>query len=261
MADRFLTVTELAGDEVSQEQVARICRRYLWASEQCAGKDVLEVACGTGQGLGLLAGKAGRVVGGDISEAMLARARGHYGGRIELVRLDGGHLPFPDRAFDVVILFEAIYYLPSVEAFLAECARVLRPGGLVLISTANKDLYDFQPSPYSVRYYGAVELAELFGRAGFETVCYGSTPASGLSMRQKLLRPIKRIAVGLGLIPKTMAGKKLLKRLVFGTLIPMPAEIDATMAQPEAVNPILADGPDRLHKVLYCAARLRAPAP
>lgn len=256
MSDHFLDVTELAGDEVSQEQVNRICRRYYWAAEIGPGGDVLEVACGTGQGLGHLAAHAARVVGGDISEAMLGRARDHYGRRVPLVRLSGGDLPFPENSFDTVIMFEAIYYLPSAEGFVAECARVLRPGGRLLISTANKDLYDFQPSPYSVRYFGTVELIALLEAHGFKAACFGSTPATGQGLRQAVLRPAKRIAVGLGLIPKTMAGKKLLKRLVFGALVPMPAEIDGTMAEPEAPIPIPSDRPDRSHKVLYCAGRL-----
>ena len=48
----YLDVTELSGDEVSEEQVVRLCQRYYWAKEYCVDKVVLEVACGSGQGLG-----------------------------------------------------------------------------------------------------------------------------------------------------------------------------------------------------------------
>jgi hypothetical protein len=51
----YLGLTEVAGEEVSQEQVDRMVRRYAWAGACCAGKDVVEVACGSGQGLGHLA--------------------------------------------------------------------------------------------------------------------------------------------------------------------------------------------------------------
>ena len=64
----YLAVTELSGDEVSQEQVDRICNRYYWAGKYCAGKDVLEVACGTGQGLGYLSKLAKSLNAGDFSE-------------------------------------------------------------------------------------------------------------------------------------------------------------------------------------------------
>lgn len=52
---RFLDVTELAGEEVSQEQVERLCHCYYWATTYCAGRDVLDVARGSGPGLRYLA--------------------------------------------------------------------------------------------------------------------------------------------------------------------------------------------------------------
>jgi SAM-dependent methyltransferase len=151
-----------------------------------------------------------------------------------------------------VILFEAIYYLPSAERFVAGCRRVLRPGGKVLIATANKDLYDFNPSPHSFTYYGVSELNDLFRRYGFASSFFGNTPVEGLSWRQRMLRPVKKFVANSGLMPKTMAGKKILKRLVFGSLVPMPAEIVAGMVPYVDPVPIPADRPDRKHKVLYC---------
>ncbi len=145
----YAAVTELSGDEVSQEQVERMCHRYYWAGRYCRGKDVLEVACGSGQGLGYLGGIAKSLKAGDYSEDILERARSHYGARVELRQFDAQDMPYPDDSLDVVILFEAIYYILSVEAFINECKRVLRSSGKVLIATANKDLYDFNPSPYS----------------------------------------------------------------------------------------------------------------
>jgi SAM-dependent methyltransferase len=251
----YSEVTELAGDEVSQEQVLRVCTRYGWAAGYCRGKDVLEIACGTGPGLGLLQSIARRLVAGDISRDILERARAHYGARIDLRVMDARSLPFPDESLDVIIIFEALYYVPDAAAFAAECQRVLRPCGHVLIASANKDLADFNPSPYSFVYYGVVELRALFGKVGFSTVFYGDTPVSGLSVRQRVLRPIKRTAVALNLIPKSMGGKKLLKRLVFGTMARFPAEVASTMI-PETQPLVVLDPsiPDRNHKVILCAA-------
>ena len=83
----------------------------------------------------------------------------------------------------------------------------------------------FNPSPHSYKYYGVVELNDLFAKHGFKAEFFGDTPISKISMIQKILRPVKKIAVNLNLMPKSMAGKKLLKRLVFGDLVEMPAEI------------------------------------
>jgi SAM-dependent methyltransferase len=252
----FLAVTELAGSEVSAEQVERICRRYYWAADYCTGKDVLEAACGTGQGLGYIASVAKSVVGGDYSQPILDIARSHYANRIELKRFDAQQIPFPDRSLDVVILFEALYYLPEAERFFRECRRVMRPGGTLLIATANKDLYDFIPSPHSFRYYGVRELAESLGALKLETRFFGDTPVGGVSARQRVLRPMKAMASKLGLIPKSMAAKKLLKQLVFGQLVQMPAEITGMTAPRVPPTPLPADRPDAAHKVIFVAATL-----
>ncbi len=254
MSNDYLSVTELAGDDVAVEQVDRMCQRYYWAGTYCHGKDVLELGCGTGQGAGYLAGLASSYRAGDYSEKILGIARAHYGERIKFQQLDAQQLPFENGSFDVVILFEAIYYLPSAERFVSECRRVLRSGGKVLIATANKDLYDFNPSPHSNTYYGVSELQDLFRRYGFDATFFGNTPMDSLSRRQRILRPVKKIVANSGLMPKTMAGKKMLKRLVFGSLVPMPAEIVAGMVPYVDPVPIPADRPDRMHKVLYCVA-------
>lgn len=250
----FASVTELAGDEVSQEQVERLAHRYLWAGNYCEGRDVLEVACGSGQGLGHLAARAGRLWAGDLTARLVDDAHRHYGERVALLELDAQYLPFPDTSLDVVILFEAVYYLPSAALFAAECRRVLRTGGQVLIASANPDLWDFNPSPHSVAYYGVVELDRLFAEAGFKCRFFGHVPVAAVSFRQRFLRPLKKVATVLGLIPKTMAGKKLLKRLVFGSLVRMPAEISrGTVAYVPPVA-LPAELPDRRFKVIYAAA-------
>lgn len=120
------------------------------------------MACGTGPGLGYLAAIAKSLRAGDISPEILAIARRHYGNRIALDVVDALNLPYSDKSLDVIIIFEAIYYLDDVSHFNQECRRVLREGGYVLVATANKDLFDFQPSPFSRAYYGVKELTALF---------------------------------------------------------------------------------------------------
>jgi SAM-dependent methyltransferase len=252
----YSTVTELAGDDISQEQLERLCHRYYWAGAYCAGKDVIEAACGTGPGLGYLATRARSLRAGDFTPGILAIAQRHYGNRVDLRQFDAQALPFANRSADVVILFEAIYYLPAAERFVDECRRVLRPGGQVLIATANKDLYDFNPSPHSHTYYGVVELHRLFTQRGFTAECFGYLSIGEVALRQRILRPVKKLATGLHLIPETMGAKKLLKRLVFGRLVPMPIEIQEGQVAFRAPARVSPHQPDREHKVIYCAARL-----
>jgi len=254
----FSEVTELAGSEITVEQLERMSHRYGWAAGYCRGKDVVEVACGSGQGLGVLSRVSRSLEAGDYSEDTLRVARAHYGSRILLTRFDAQSLPYPERSKDIVILFEAIYYIPDPTRFARECRRVLRPGGRVLVATANKDLWDFNPSPLSHRYYGVCELAELFRDAGLEVELYGYLPVGTVSWRQQLLRPAKKLAVRAGLMPKTLKGKRLLKRFVFGRLVRMPAELPAPDHEVEQPAVLSTSESDRVHKVLYCCATLRA---
>lgn len=252
----YVDVSELAGDRVSEEQVDRLCHRYYWAAEFCVGKDVLEVACGSGAGLGYLSRIAGSLHAGDISGPILERARAHYGGRLQLHQFDAQALPFESGSFDVIILFEALYFITAPERFAAECRRVLRPGGMVLIATANPDLYDFNPCAHSRRYYGVVGLRNLFEARAFDLRCYGYLRTDRMALRETVLRPLKKLAVSLNLIPQTMVGKEVLKRLVFGRLVRMPAEIAPGLARYVAPDPLPIDRPDRRHKVIYCVATL-----
>lgn len=255
-APDFLSVTELAGDEVTREQIKRICHRYYWAATFCEGKDVVEAGCGTGQGLGYLGSVGRSLEGGDVSHAMVQRAQGHYGDRFNIESFDALKMPYADNSKDVIILFEALYYLSSIDEFINECKRVLRPGGKVLLSTANKDLFDFNPSPYSYEYLGAVELRDRFKAFGFKVNCFGNTPIGEVSIKQKILRPIKRVAVTFGLMPKTMAGKKMLKKIVFGGLEKMPLEITKETESYEPPIKISSDKPNKDFKVIYCEAQL-----
>lgn len=252
----FTDVTEMAGEEISQEQLFRLANRYYWAADYAKDRDVIEVACGTGPGLGYLQKVAKSVRSGDFSPAMVGQVRKHYGERVHCEVFDAQEMPFEDRSADVILIFEALYYLPSAEKFLAECHRVLRPGGVVLVTNANSDLFDFNPSPHSHVYHGAKGLKDVFDQAGFRVDVFGSTPIAKVGLKQKVLRPIKKIIVSANLMPKTMAGKRLLKRLVFGTPVEMPAEITAEMAEIEAPIPLDASKPSTEFKVIYCAAHL-----
>ncbi len=253
--EQFVDVTEIAGQMISAEQLDRMCNRYYWARQFVEGRDLVEAGCGAGQGLDYLALHARSVSAGDISAEVLQRARGTYGDRFDLRVFDAAAMPWGDGSFDAVILFEAIYYLPDVDAFMREVKRVLRPGGYLLVATANKDLYDFVPSPFSVDYYGVEELARLAGKHGFSAEFWGYVDTATVSARQRILRPVKSVASRLGLIPKTMGSKELLKRLFFGRLVKMPASILEAPVKYVEPTRLPADRADKRFKVIYCAAR------
>lgn len=95
---------------------------------------VLDVATGTaGVALQLAGRTPGRVVGVDLTEAMLRRgrenvARDHRGNRVQLAAGRAEQLPFPDEAFDALTFTYLLRYVADPAATLAELARVLKPG-------------------------------------------------------------------------------------------------------------------------------------
>jgi ubiquinone/menaquinone biosynthesis C-methylase UbiE len=254
MAVNFVDVTEIEGQRVSAEQLARTCHRYYWAAESATNRDVLEVACGSGPGLGLLKAVAKSVVAGDLSEAVLSSAKHTYGNALDLHLFDAETLPFSDLSFDILLMFEALYYVPRIDQFFVEAKRVLKPGGQLMIVTANKDLYDFTPSPYSTRYLGVVELTDELRAAGFSPEFFGHLDTRTVSHRQRLLRPFKLMASKLGLVPKTMHGKERLKKLFFGEMAVMPSDISKLNFTYQAAPKINAGQVDSVHKVIYCCA-------
>jgi len=253
----YIELTELPGTKVSREQIQRLANRYHFAANYCKDKDVLELACGPGIGLGILKRCARSLVAGDIDSCILEKARETYACSIDCRCIDAQELPFEENSFDVVIMFEAIYYLEKPELFVQQARRVLRENGTIIVCNPNKDLPDFNPSPFSNRYFNAPEFREFFEPMGFKVSCYGDCPVDTASPKSKALSSLKKIAVKLHLMPKTMKGKVLFKRIVFGKLTEMPASLSDIKMEPEALTPIVEHATDSGHKVLFCVATLR----
>lgn len=260
VAERFVTVTELPGSGATPEQLAMLYTRYRLAAEVSRQKDVLEVACGPGIGLGYLARHARKVVGGDYDLELLRLARAHYRDRMPLLQLDAHALPFPAQSFDVVILFEALYYLVDPERFTAEVRRVLRPHGTIVVSTVNVEWPGFNPSPFSRRYFSAAALEALLASHGFYTDLYGGFPATPQTYRQLVLGRVRRLAVHLRLIPPTMKGKELLKRIVYGRLMPLPRELQDGVVEPSRLVRLEAGPQQSVFKVLYAVGQVHGTA-
>lgn len=254
---RFAGVTELPGNKASQEQVERLYQRYRFARDYCREKDVLEVACGAGQGLGYLALTANRVVGGDIDRECLSYAEERYkdSRSIQVRQMDAENLAFAENAFDAVILYEALYYLKSPERFVDEAWRILRDGGVLIVCTVNKDWPDFNPSPHSIRYFSLPELENLVRRRFPQVSCYGGFPVTIAGFKNMALSSIKRTAVALNLIPKTMRGKAFLKRVFMGPLWPVPEVVTDGIAEYRKPEPVSADRIDEVHKVLFAVGK------
>lgn len=255
---RFEDLTETTGIPLSEEAADMMYTRYAWGARLAAGKRVLELGCGAGQGLGMLSGAATFVIGGDYSRPLLAGARRHYRARVPLVQLSADELPFANASFDVILFFEGSYYVRDMARGFRDIARVLRPGGSVAFVNANPDRPDFIVSPLSVHYHTGDEFTTMLAQLGFRVSVEGAFPVSpqahggrnGGRALTRVLSLARRALGALGLVPKTLRGRARLKRLVYGKLIEVPAEIREGFA---SVAPRAPIGPGQVtgFKVIY----------
>jgi len=143
--------------------------RYLFASGYASGKTVLDVACGSGYGSGLLAETAAQVIGTDIAREAVDYARRHYDSRqTAFLRADCLSLPFREASFDLVVAFEIIEHIRDAPGFLIELRRVLAPNGLLLVSTPNRLYYTEdrgEVNPFHEKEYSYSEFSELLREA------------------------------------------------------------------------------------------------
>ena len=161
----------------------------IWVSETAAvndaaldllaprsGETVLEIGFGPGRALATLAAAGARVIGVDVSPAMLAVAsRRNAGlladGRLDLHLGDGATLPAPDSSVDAVLAVHTIYFWPDPAGTLTEAARVLRPGGRLVLAFRAGDHplpRRFDPAVYHVP---TIEQATRWlGTAGFTDI-------------------------------------------------------------------------------------------
>lgn len=119
---------------------------YRFAAERVEEMQVLDAGCGEGYGASILAGRAKSVLGIDLERDVIDHAVERYPN----VRFEVGDLStlaFPAGTFDAVVSFQVIEHLQSPRGFVTECARVLRPGGLLILSTPNRLTF----SPEGVR--------------------------------------------------------------------------------------------------------------
>lgn len=113
--------------------------RYSIAVELATGKNVLDIACGEGYGTNLLAETSKHVTGFDLDAQTIAKASSKYN-KLNSTFICGNaeNLPFEDNIFDLIVSYETIEHLENYKTAFSEIKRVLKPDGLLIISTPNK---------------------------------------------------------------------------------------------------------------------------
>jgi SAM-dependent methyltransferase len=143
---------------------------YQRLAHHCTDRDVLEAGFGEGYGADLLADVARRIIGVDYDESAVAHVRARYP-RVEAHHGNLAALPLAAASVDVVVNFQVIEHLWDQSQFVGECHRVLRPGGVLLMSTPNRITFtpgsDTPINPFHTRELNAGEMTELLVDGGF----------------------------------------------------------------------------------------------
>ena len=171
-ADEFLLNNKMERMDANRDDLFDRTRclfhldRYRFACEYTEDKVVLDCAAGTGYGADLIfhLGRAAEVFGLEVDAQACEYAKTTYGA--DKVHYQTGsilNIPFEDEKFDVFTSFETIEHIENEEQQLSEVKRVLKKGGLYILSTPN-DWQSNVHNPFHVRTYTYESLTKSIGK-------------------------------------------------------------------------------------------------
>lgn len=153
--------TEIASDVITSDNpIHQRLRKAYYLSQEYISGNVLELGCGEGRGVELIAPKAESFTGVDKIQQVIDRLKSkHPDGDFRQMVIP----PFTDLkddTYDVVVSFQVIEHIKKDLEYLKEIHRVLKPGGLALITTPNIKM-SLSRNPWHIREYTADELTKL----------------------------------------------------------------------------------------------------
>ena len=248
----FFNLTEIPGDNVPEEQFQRINKRYQLIKQIGANQKILEIACGPGIAAKALNETASKYIGLDIDPRLIDIAKKNNP-NIEFINNNFEKIDesFFKEKFDIIFIYEAIYYIKDLKNFFSKVYNLLKKSGFFIICNPNKNLIDFNPSAKSYEYPDLNNIKELIGKNFTIEDCLGDISVKDVSLRQKFLRPLKFFAKKFNLIPNDMRNKTFLKKFFFGgSMLTIPKNIDLELSN-DKLKKISNEYIDKEHKVLF----------
>lgn len=161
--------TEITSEQISSDNPIhqRLFKAYVIARDFVRG-DVLEVGCGEGRGISILMERATSFTAVDKLEGVMHDLRRKYpSGKFLSMNIPPLH-ELKDDAYDSVVSFQVIEHIEDDKLFLKEIHRVLKPGGVALITTPNRSM-SLSRNPWHIREYLPEQLKSL-AESVFRTV-------------------------------------------------------------------------------------------
>jgi len=173
--------TEIASETLTSDNPIhqRLLKAYVLAAERVHG-DLLEVGCGEGRGINWLLPRVATYSAIDkIGEVVQGLTQKFPTGKFISGNIPP--LPYPDSAFDCVVSFQVIEHIADDHLFLKEISRVLKPGGVALITTPNRPM-SLSRNPWHEREYTADELSTLAKKY------FGDVQMKGITGNEKVMQ-------------------------------------------------------------------------
>lgn len=157
--------------------------RYLIATQIVKDKVILDIACGEGYGSFLLSSYAKDVVGVDISLDTVVHASNKYRAKnLKFIQGSCDSIPLGDHSIDIIVSFETIEHHDKHQEMMAEIKRVLKPDGILLISSPDKQNYSIRrnyQNPFHVLELTEFDFKNLVGRHFKNCKYYGQKVLTG----------------------------------------------------------------------------------
>lgn len=216
---------------------------------------MLDVASGEGYGAALLAPIARTVTGVEIDPASVAHAaRSYQRDNLAFVRGDARALPLGSASVDVVVSFETLEHLVEHELFLREVKRVLRPGGLLVLSTPDRDVYSPAGSPanpYHAKELTRAEFAELLGATFATLAIYAQRPIVGslLLTEGGAAKVVSFERRGTGHYEASVGVPRAPYLVIVASDGELPEPVASAFFETDRVGELLDDAPERQHLI------------
>jgi 2-polyprenyl-3-methyl-5-hydroxy-6-metoxy-1,4-benzoquinol methylase len=178
--------TEIASDSVASDNPIhqRLLKAYVLAANYVNG-DLLEVGCGEGRGIDWLLPKVKSYSAIDKIAPVIERLQQKYPQGI----FTSGNIPplsgYAENSFDSIVSFQVIEHIQDDRLFLKEINRVLKPGGIALITTPNRPM-SLSRNPWHIREYTGMELAKLAKNL------FGEVSMKGITGNEKVMQYYER---------------------------------------------------------------------
>ena len=191
----------LGKTESDEGSIREHLNRYTFALERMPEHAVVvDAACGTGYGSEMLAKKAEKVFGLEISDHALEWARSHHQKpNVEYIAADlNKTLPIPSESCDLVVSFETLEHVENQKNMLSEFKRILKPGGALIISSPDREIITEKAhtdNKFHIHELSKKESVELFRSYFTLEAMYGQTKYVQLPWYKRLIKLIVKLDV------------------------------------------------------------------